>query len=282
MEPVLELTDVTKRFKGFTLDRVSFTLPAGCIMGFIGENGAGKSTTIKLVLGLLHKDAGSVRLFGREDYLTDKRAFEEIGVVLDETGLHDSLTPRDVNAVLSRIYGAWNPDRFFSLCAKLGVPEKKRIKELSGGTKRKLSIAAALAHDPKLLLLDEATSGLDPVVRDELLDLFLEFIQDETHSILLSSHILSDLEKACDYIAFLHQGKLVFAQRKDLLLETYAVFKGGEAELSKIDPARVRGVRRNQFGVEALAERAALPRGTVMDNATIEDIMLFYARGQQQ
>ncbi len=282
MQPILEIEGLSKRYKDFSLDNVSFSLPAGCIMGFIGENGAGKSTTIKLILGLIQKDAGRVRLFGKEGYLDEKAAFEQIGVVLDETGLHDTLTIKDCNAILSRLYRTWKPDAFREYCARFSLPEKKQLKEFSSGMKRKLSIATALSHDSRLLLLDEATSGLDPIVRDELLDVFLEFIEDERHAILLSSHILSDLEKACDYIAFLHKGRLLFCEQKDLLLERYCVLKCDEAQLRQVDPTRIHGIRRNKFGAEALVERAAAPRGSLTDAAGIEDIMLFLSRGEKQ
>lgn len=281
MQTILEIEGLTKRYKDFSLEHISFCLPSGCIMGFIGENGAGKSTTIKLILGLIQKDAGRVRLFGRENYLDQKDVFEQIGVVLDETGLHDTLTVKDCNAILSRMYRTWNPRVFRDYCARFSLPERKQLKEFSSGMKRKLSIAAALSHDSRLLLLDEPTSGLDPIVRDELLDVFLEFIQDERHSILLSSHILSDLEKACDYIAFLHKGRLLFCEQKDMLLEQYCVLKCSETELGQIAPARIHGVRRNRFGVEALVERSAAPRGVLSDPAGIEDIMLFLSKGEQ-
>ncbi len=282
MQTILEIEGLTKRYHDFALEDVSLSLPAGCIMGFIGENGAGKSTTIKLVLGLIQKDAGNIRLFGQENYLENKDMFEHIGVVLDETGLHETLTPKDCNAIFSSMYRTWKPRVFRDYCARFSLPEKKQLKAFSSGMKRKLSIAAALSHDSRLLLLDEATSGLDPIVRDELLDVFLEFIQDEGHSILLSSHILSDLERTSDYIAFLHKGRLLFCEQKDLLLERYCVLKCSETELKGIDPARVHGVRRNKFGAEALIERKAAPRGALTNPAGIEDIMLFLSRGGKQ
>ncbi len=282
MQTILEIEGLSKRYKDFSLENVSFSLPAGCIMGFIGENGAGKSTTIKLILGLIQKDAGNVRMFGRENYLENKDVFEQIGVVLDETGLHDTLTARDCGAIFSRMYRTWKPQVFRDYCARFSLPEKKQLKEFSSGMKRKLSIAAALSHDSRLLLLDEATSGLDPIVRDELLDVFLEFIQDERRSILLSSHILSDLEKACDYISFLHKGRLLFCEQKDVLLERYCVLKCAEGDLGRIDPARIHGIRRNKFGVEALVERENIPKGFLTNVAGIEDIMLFLSRGEKQ
>ena len=282
MQTILEIEGLSKRYKDFSLENVSFSLPAGCIMGFIGENGAGKSTTIKLILGLIQKDAGNVRMFGRENYLENKDVFEQIGVVLDETGLHDTLTARDCGAIFSRMYRTWKPQVFRDYCARFSLPEKKQLKEFSSGMKRKLSIAAALSHDSRLLLLDEATSGLDPIVRDELLDVFLEFIQDDRRSILLSSHILSDLEKACDYISFLHKGRLLFCEQKDVLLERYCVLKCAEGDLGCIDPARIHGIRSNKFGVEALVERESIPKGFLTNVAGIEDIMLFLSRGEKQ
>ena len=244
MENALEVRGLTKHYRDFTLDKVSFSLPTGCIMGFIGENGAGKSTTIRLMLGLARAESGTVRLLGED--------------------------PAEGGAALRE-----------KLAARFELPERKAVKDYSRGMRMKLSLASALSHDCRLLILDEATSGLDPVVRDEILDLFLEFIQDEGHSIFVSSHILSDLEKVCDYITLIHGGRIVFSEEKDALLDKYVVAKLSEAELRSLDPAKVAGVRRSAFGAEALVEREAA-RGLVCDPAGIEDIMLYYLRGERE
>ena len=279
MENAIEVEGLTKHYKGFTLDGLSFSLPSGCIMGFIGENGAGKSTTIRLLLGLARPDGGSVRLLGQDPYSAGTALREQLGVVMDDCGIPETLSLRDMRRILAAGYRTFEPDKFDALAARFELPEKKPVKDYSRGMRMKLSLTAALSHDCRLLILDEATSGLDPVVRDELLDLFLEFIQDEGRSVFVSSHILSDLEKVCDYISFIHGGRMVFSEEKDALLEKYVVAKLSEAELRALDPAKVAGVRRSAFGAEALVERSAA-RGLVSDPAGIEDIMLFYLRGE--
>lgn len=281
MENALEVKGLTKHYKGFTLDDVSFSLPAGCIMGFIGENGAGKSTTIRLMLGLARAEAGTVRLLGEDPDEGGAALRERLGVVMDDCGIPEALSLRDMRRILAAGYRTFEPDKFDALAARFQLPESKMVKDYSRGMRMKLSLAAALSHDCRLLILDEATSGLDPVVRDEILDLFLEFIQDEDHSIFVSSHILSDLEKVCDYITFIHGGRIIFSEEKDTLLEKYVVAKLSDAELRSLDPAKVAGVRRSAFGAEALVERGAA-RGLICDPAGIEDIMLYYLRGERK
>lgn len=281
MENALEVKGLTKHYKGFTLDDVSFSLPAGCTMGFIGENGAGKSTTIRLMLGLARADAGTVRLLGEDPDEGGAALRERLGVVMDDCGIPEALSLRDMRRILAAGYRTFEPDKFDALAARFQLPERKMVKDYSRGMRMKLSLAAALSHDCRLLILDEATSGLDPVVRDEILDLFLEFIQDEDHSIFVSSHILSDLEKVCDYITFIHGGRIIFSEEKDTLLEKYVVAKLSDAELRALDPSKVAGVRRSAFGAEALVERGAA-RGLICDPAGIEDIMLYYLRGERK
>lgn len=278
MTNALEIKGLTKHFPGFTLEDVNITLQTGCIMGFIGENGAGKSTTLRLILGLLRPDSGSIQVLGKSDFANDRALKEHVGVVMDECGFPENLTLSNVNAILRRCYRTWDERRFHSLAARFQLPERKSVKAFSRGMKMKLSIAAALSHDSRLLLLDEATSGLDPIVRDEILDVFLDFIQDETHSILISSHILSDLEKICDYITFIHQGKILFSSPKDELLAQYVVAKGPANVISALDQSAVVGVRSSAFGTEALIKRSALPQNIVNDPATLEEIMLYYVK----
>lgn len=280
MTNALELINVTKKYPGFLLDKVSFTLPSGCIMGFIGENGAGKSTTIKLILDLIRKDAGEIRIFGMNDYMQVKTHKEHIGVVLDESSFPESLNLNNVNTIMKRIYKTWDEDRFLTLAKRFKLSPNKKILEYSRGMKMKLAIAVALSHDTKLLILDEATSGLDPIVRDEILDVFLDFIQEEDHSIFISSHILSDLEKICDYITFIHKGNIVFSEAKDDLLESYGVLKCTKEQFQTVDPTIIKGYRENRFGIEALVLKHHLPQPYVVDPATIEDIMLFQVKGE--
>lgn len=278
MSNALEVKGLTKFFPGFALKDVSITLPTGCIMGFIGENGAGKSTALRLILGLLRPDTGSIQVLGKTDFANDRALKEHVGVVMDECGFPENLTLSDINAILRRCYRTWDERRFRSLATRFQLPERKSIKAFSRGMKMKLSIAAALSHDSRLLILDEATSGLDPIVRDEILDVFLDFIQDETHSILISSHILSDLEKICDYITFIHQGKILLSSAKDELLSQYAIAKGSAKAIAAIESSAVVGVRSSAFGAEALVKRIALPPDIVSDPATLEEIMLYFVK----
>lgn len=278
MKNAIEIKNLTKRYGGFTLDNISLNLPGGTIMGFIGENGAGKTTTIKLILDLINRDAGEIKVLGTELNTGGKDFKENIGVVLDESCFPETLKLSDVNRMLKLCYKTWDEKVFFSYAEKFSLPSDKRIKEFSRGTKMKLSIAAALSHDSKLLILDEASSGLDPIVRDEILDLLLDFIQDETHSVLISSHIISDLEKICDYICFIHKGKIVFTEPKDELLEKYAVLRCSEDELSSIGKEAIVGVRKNKFGADALVLREKVRSSYIMDAATLEDIMLYFIK----
>ena len=281
MGNAIELRNVTKRYPGFAVENISFALPEGCIMGLIGENGAGKTTIIKMILDLVRQDAGEIDVFGKPIWKNGILWKEQVGVVMDECGFPENLSAKNINGILKNTYRTWKEEVFYGYCDRFQLPLGKAVKDYSRGMKMKLSIAAALSHDSRLLVLDEATSGLDPIVRDEILDLFLEFIQEETHSVLISSHIISDLEKICDYITFLHQGKIIFSEEKDVLLERYAVAKCSREEFEGIDPRAVVGVRKNRFGVEALVYKKRLNRDVAADPATIEEIMLYYAKEEK-
>lgn len=278
MQNAIEVKGLTKLYGSFSLDHVSFSLPTGCIMGLIGENGAGKSTTIRLLLGLARRSGGEVRVLGEDPETAEPELREEIGVVFDDCPFPETMNLCNVRRILSAAYRRFDGERFDALALKFGLDKKKQIKEYSRGMRMKLSIAAALSHGARLLILDEPTSGLDPVARDELLDVLLDFIQNERHSVLISSHILSDLEKACDYITFIHTGRVVFSEEKDELLEKYVIAKGSEREIAALDPDAVIGVRHGAFGSEALVERSAGERLT-HERASIEDIMLYYIKG---
>lgn len=278
----LEIRNLTKHYDGFSLGPINLTLPSGCIMGFIGENGAGKSTTIKLILDLIKRDGGEVSILGQTLDAEVTALKEQIGVVMDESSFPENLTQRNIDAVLKNCYRSWDSDCFNRYCRKFALPEKKAVREYSRGMKMKLAIAVALSHNSRILILDEATSGLDPVVRDDILDVFLEFIQDERNSIFISSHIISDLEKICDYITFIHQGKILFSEEKDILLEKYVIAKCTFEQYKALDPQSVIGVRKNSFGVEALVQRKKLPRNMIADPATIEDIMLYFVKERQK
>ena len=269
----LEIRNLSKQFPGFRLEDLNLTLPAGCIMGLIGENGAGKSTTIRLILEMLRPDSGTVTVLGREKI--DK---EDVGVVLDEVGIPECLTARQVGKVMSNIYRNWELQTYAGYLRKLAIPEDKPFKDFSRGMKMKLGIAVAMSHRAKLLILDEATSGLDPVVRDEVVEMFSEFTREEDHSILISSHIVSDLEKLCDYVAFLHKGKLLLCEEKDLLMGRYGIVHGTAAVLDALDQSAVLGRRVNAYGGQVIIRREAVPAGMAVSPVSIEELFLFMVK----
>ena len=283
MTNCIEFKGLCRSFDGFALKDVSFTLPGGCIMGLIGENGAGKTTTLKCLLGTIRRDEGTVSLLGCDPWSQPRQAKAEVGVVLDDCFFHDSLRLKDISTILAPVFPSWDDGLFRDYLDKFQLPEKKTVKELSRGMKMKLSLAAALAHRPRLLILDEATAGLDPIVRDEILELFNEFTRDETHSVLISSHILSDLEKLCDYIAFLHQGRLLFCEEKDALLEQYGIFNDTAEQAEALMPEAIVSMETTPYGgVRALVRRELAPVGFQLEKPTIEDIILALVKGEKQ
>ena len=271
----IEIKNLTKEYPGFCLGPLEMTLPSGCILGLVGENGAGKSTTIKLILDMIDRDSGTVTVLGRDNRDGMHLTKEDIGVVLDEVGIPDCLDTRKVGKVMAGIYRNWDQSAYERYLKELSVPIGKPFKDFSRGNKMKLGIAIALSHGAKLLILDEATSGLDPVVRDEVVTLFHEFTRDPEHSVLISSHIVSDLEKLCDYIAFLHKGKLLLYEEKDVLMGEYAIVHGTDQQLSGIDPTAVIGSKRNAYGGEMLVRRSAVPTDLTASPITVEELFLF-------
>ena len=274
----LEIHTLSKSFPGFSLENLSLTLPSGCILGLIGENGAGKSTTIKLILDMLRKDSGTVTILGRDNQENIRLTKEDVGVVLDEVGIPECLNARQVGKVMASIYRNWRREVYSGYLKTLSIPEKKPFKEFSRGMKMKLGIAIALSHDPKLLILDEATNGLDPVVRDEVVELFRSFAADEDHAVLISSHIVSDLEKLCDYIAFLHNGKLLLFEEKDRLLEGYGLLLCSREQLGQLPEGAVKSQKASPYGVEALVLRAAVPEGWHVVPISIEELFIFMVK----
>ena len=272
----IELRDLEKHYKDFDL-RISLTLPQGCILGLVGENGAGKSTTIRLLLGMTEPDGGSIQVLGKEQ--ADKEA---IGVVLDEPAFPECLTAKQVGKIMAGIFRSWDKDAYAGFLKKLGLPEDKPFKAFSRGMKMKLSIAVALSHHPKLLVLDEPTSGLDPIVRDEVVEIFADFARREEHSVLISSHIVSDLEKLCDYVAFLHKGRLLLCEERDALREEYGLAQLAKADFEALDPAAVIGCRRSPYGVSAVLRRDAAPAGVQMEPVSIEDLFILMVKGEGQ
>lgn len=282
----IAIKNLTKRYQDFTLDNISFTVPKGSIMGFVGENGAGKTTTIKAILGLIHTDGGEVRVLGTDPRLMPKEVKAQIGAVFDGSNLHDNLNVRNINFIMKNLYPNWDERIYADYIKKFDLPEKKIMKEYSRGMKMKLSTAIALSHHSKLLILDEATSGLDPMVRDEILDIFLEFIQKEDHTILLSSHIISDIEKIADYVTFIHQGKIVFSENKDNLIYQYGIIHCRKEDLAGLDRSYVVGIRENNFGADVMIRNKEafqrLYHQYSAERTSIEEIMLFVSRGKER
>ena len=280
MSDNIRIQNLTKRFEGFALEGVSFAVPRGAVVGFIGENGAGKSTTIKSILGLIRPDGGSVEVFGKDVGSLTKEERGRLGAVLGDGKLPENLTAKDLDGVFRHIFARWDAAAFFAYLDRFALPRGKKIKDFSRGMRQKFALAVALSHGADVLVLDEPTAGLDPVARDEILDILYDFMQDERRSVLISSHIVSALEKLCDYIAFIHRGRLVFFEEKDALYEKYAVLRAPLETLRSCADAVV-AVHRGEFGAGALVLRAKLPAGIPVERAGIEDIMLYFARGER-
>lgn len=281
MKNALEINNLSKNYGSFALDNVSFRIPRGCVMGFIGENGAGKSTTIKAILNLIHFD-GSISVLGMDNRTREQEIKQRIGIVLEDSCFPSFFKATDVNTTLKAAYPAWQEKTFANYLKRFRIEPMKKISEYSKGMRMKLCIAAALSHGAELLILDEPTSGLDPIVRDEVLDLFWEFLQDESHSVLMSSHITSDLDKIADYITFIHDGKILLSMPRDELLETYALIRCTADQLQSIDSKAIASSRVGAFGAEALVLRAYAPLGFTPEPVNIEQIMLFLTRGEHK
>ncbi|MEG2460845.1 MAG: ABC transporter ATP-binding protein [Clostridia bacterium] len=285
MENILEIKKLSKTYSGFSLKGIDLNIPKGSIVGLIGENGAGKSTTIKLILNQIKKSSGEIKIFGKDNIKGEKEIKKDIGAVLDSAFLSEYLTIEDINKIMKNFYENWSEDKFFKDIEKANLPRKKLLKEFSTGMKMKVQIITALAHDPKLLILDEPTNGLDPVARNELLDIFREFIQDEEKSILISSHITTDLEHIADYIVFIHSGSILLSMAKDELLENYALVKCKEKEFANIDSLDYVRYIKNAYGYDLLVQNKREFKkkysSLVIDKVSIEDIMLLYVKGEK-
>ena len=276
----IEIRSLRKEYPGFLLDDISFDLPSGSIVGLVGENGAGKSTTIKLIMNAIRKDGGSVKVLGTDNESPDfSQLKNDIGVVLDDAYFPETLSAVNVGKVMANTYRNWDAAEYRRLLDWFSLPDKKAFVEYSRGMKMKLAIAVALSHRPRLLILDEATSGLDPMVRDEVIDVFNDFTREEDHSILLSSHIVSDLEKICDYVAFIHKGRLLLMEEKDRLLDQYMVARMPEEQLADLPEEAVVGVKKGNYGAEALVRRELVSPAFPLERTTLEEIILFLAKG---
>lgn len=284
-ENAIEICDLTKKYDGFTLDNVTFSVPKGSIMGFIGQNGAGKTTTIKAILNIISKDSGYIKIFGMDNVQNELEIKENLAVVFDELPIHDTLNVKNVNIIMRDIFKKWNEKTFFDYVERFGLPVKKKIGQFSKGMKMKLQIAVALSHDAKLLVMDEATTGLDPVVRSEILDIFLEYLQDENNSILMSSHITSDLEKIADSVTFIDRGKILLTGYKDEILESHGLIKCTREEYENIDKADFISARISDFGVSVMVDdfknaQRKYPQ-YIAEKTTLEEIMLYYVNRQK-
>lgn len=285
MENILEIKNLSKKYKGFELKNVNIKLPKGMIMGFIGENGAGKTTTIKSILNIINRDSGEIKIFGLDNKENERKIKEDIGVVLDDSFLSEYLNPADINKIMKNIYKNWDEKLYFKYIEDFKLPKEKISKEYSSGMKMKLKIAVALAHHPKLLILDEPTSGLDPVARNEILDIFQEFIQDENKGIFVSSHITSDLEHIADYITFINNGEIIFTKTRDELLENYGIVKCSEEQFKKIDKKDYIKYKKNRYEYDVLIEDKYEFKKkydiSVIDKTSLENIMLIYIKGEK-
>lgn len=279
-ENAIEIKGLTKKYDGFTLKNVSFNVPKGSIMGFIGQNGAGKTTTINALLNIVKKDEGEIKIFGLDHEKNELEVKEQIAAVFDELPFDDRLNGNDMNKILREIFRDWSSDTYFSYLDRFSLPRKKKLGKFSKGMKMKLQIAAALSHGARLLIMDEATTGLDPVVRNEILDIFLEYLQDEEHSILMSSHITSDLDKVADCVTFIDKGELLISGYKDDILESHGILKCSKNDYKDIAAEDMISARLTDFGAEVMvSSREECSRkysGAVIDRASLEDIMIYY------
>ena len=277
---MLSVKGLCKHYINFEIDGVSFNIPDGCVVGLIGENGAGKSTIIKCILGAAKPDRGEILLDGKNVSELTRDEKQKISFVLDDTGLPAELNLNTLDKVLSDIYKKWDPAKFKALMQKLELPQKKALKEFSKGMKMKAAIAVALSHDSHLLILDEPTSGLDPVVRDEILEMLYDYNRSDNRAVLISSHITADLEKICDYIVYLHRGRVLFNEEKDALLNRYGVYGVDEGQLGELDKDAIVKVMRRDYGVDVLALKERMPGDFDYRPANLDDIMLFFSKGE--
>lgn len=286
MKPILEVKNLTKHFKDFSLKNVSFSLESGFIMGFIGPNGAGKSTTIKLIMNLLKKDGGEIKVFGLDHIKHEQEIKNNIGFVYDENYFYEELTIEEMKRIISPFYKNWDNNMFESYIQKFNLPKDRKIKNLSKGMKMKFSLTVALSHDAKFLIMDEPTSGLDPIVRREFLDILYDIVQDENRGVLFSSHITSDLDKIADFVTIIDDGKVLLSTSKEDILDNYALVKGANELINEETKDYFIGIEQNQFGFEALADdkntiTSLFKDKTVVEKPSLEDILFYYSRGHQ-
>ncbi len=285
MKNILEIKNLYKKYDNFELKDVSFNLPKGTIMGFIGENGAGKTTTIKAILNIIQSYSGHIKIFGLDNRKDEKQIKEDIGVVLDDMFFPEILTPNDINKSMAGIYKNWDSKMFQYYLKEFHLLPNKQIKTFSKGMRKKLEIATALAHKPKLLILDEPTSGLDPIARAEIISIFQKFIEDADCSILLSSHITTDLEHIADYITFISNGKILLSKATNELLDKYGIVKCTEAEFKKIDKKDYVKYKKTKYQYEVLTTDKKSFKSKydikVIDKITLDDLMVLMIKGEE-
>lgn len=278
MNNVLEINNITKDYKKFKIDNISFNLPKGYIMGFIGANGAGKTTTIKLILNMIKRDSGEIKVFSLDNIREEERIKEQIGVVFDECYYLEDWTLNDIEKAVSMFYKNWNSSIYEKYLKEFNLARDKKVKDLSRGMKMKLMIAVAFSHEAKLLILDEPTSGLDPVARDEFLDILRDYIEDEEKSVIFSSHITSDIEKIADYITYINNGKIIFTGEKDEFLEKYCIIKGGKEDITESQKKEIIGLRIHSTGFEGLIElkkAVGFSSKVIIEKASLDEIMIY-------
>ena len=279
MENILEIRNLNKAFKSFSLTDVTFSLPKGYIMGFIGPNGSGKTTTLKLIMNLMRPDSGTIQVFGRDHARFEREIKQRIGFVYDEPVYYEQLSLKRMTALIRPFYDRWDQAVYDQYIRRFDLDEGQKIKTLSKGMRTKYALALALSHNAELLIMDEPTAGLDPIFRRELLDILLEVMQREENSILFSTHLTSDLDRVADYITFLHQGRMVLSEPKDDLYERFSLVKGGPGDLTDSLRRELIGVKEGPHGFEALADHPVTGDGLVLEKPTLEDIMYFHTRG---
>lgn len=282
MNYILEIKNVVKKYDDFAIDNFSLGLPYGCIMGLIGENGAGKTTVIKLVLNEIKRIGGSINIFGLDNIKHERRIKDNIGVVFDDCNFHDCLTAQSISSIMKSVYTVWDENKYIGLINHFKLPMRKQVKYFSKGMKTKLAIAVSLAHLPKLLIMDEATIGLDPIVRDEILEIFSEYVKSKNRSILFSSHITSDLEKAADYVALIHKGQLIFSKPKNQILAEYLVIKCDWNEINKIETNDIIAYRNMDSYANVLVSNKEKYKRYNYNIPSIEDIMLYHIKGEKK
>lgn len=285
MKNIIEIKDLKKNYSNFKLDIKELKIPEGVIVGLIGENGAGKTTLIKSILNVINKNKGTIKIFDKDHNKEEQIIKEDIGVVLDDCFFPEILTAKDIDLTMKDVFKKWESEVFSDYLKKFGIPSNKKIKELSKGMRKKLEIATALSHKPKLLILDEPTSGLDPVVRNEVLDIFLDFIKDETNTILLSTHITSDLEHIADQIVFIDNGSIVINNLRDELIDNYGILKCDLKDFDKINKEDIIRYKKNRYDVQILVSDKNIIskkyKDCIIDKITLEDLMILMIKGEK-